>query len=189
MYVAVTRAKKLLWLTRSKSRYLYGHRERTAPSPFIKEMANRIKNGEPAFRSYSKRSYYGGAGYGSGSPRSYYGARPTYGGDGYEGDFWDGGTSRGRGVYSSDDYASDSTHAYSQPSKPQRSFSAASAFSGQSKPKGTAKNYFVGCKVRHPKFGAGTVIAVKNGGSVVNVAFENQGIKELSAAIAPLEIL
>ncbi len=41
----------------------------------------------------------------------------------------------------------------------------------------------------HPKFGAGTVIAVKNGGSIVDIAFENQGIKELSAAIAPLEIL
>ncbi len=41
-------------------------------------------------------------------------------------------------------------------------------------------------KVKHPKFGTGTVIAVKNGGQVLNIAFEGQGIKELSAAIAPL---
>ena len=51
------------------------------------------------------------------------------------------------------------------------------------------KNYAVGTKVRHPKFGLGTVISVKNGGSVINVAFDGQGIKELSAALAPLEII
>ena len=202
MYVAVTRAKKLLWLTRSKSRYLYGHRERTAPSPFIKEMSGKIKNNELEVSSYSRRSYYGGSGYGGGYGSGYaresgYGSRSTYGGDGYEGDFWDGERQRGRGVYSSDDgYAPDpapsySQPAYSQPAKPQKTFSAASGFGGSPKPAvgGGAKNYFVGCKVRHPKFGTGTVIALKNGGAVVNVAFENQGIKELSASIAPLEIL
>lgn len=210
MYVAVTRAKKQLWLTRSKSRYLYGHRERTAPSPFIKEMADKIKNDELEVSSYTRRPYgsgyggsgYGNAGYGGGGSRfGGYGSRSTYGGDGYEGDFWDGGESRrGRGVYSSDDgYAPDpmpsySTPVYSQPAKPQKTFSAASAYtsssnSGAAKQKTAAKNYYVGCKVRHPKFGTGTVIALKNGGSVVNVAFENQGIKELSASIAPLEII
>lgn len=199
MYVAVTRAKKLLWLTRSKSRYLYGHRERTAPSPFIREMADKIKNNELEISSYSRRSYGGyGGGYGSGYGGSYgsrtsYGSRSTYGGDGYEGDFWDGGErQRGRGVYSSDDgYAPDPIPSYSQPSTPKKTFSAASAFaSSPAKPaKSGTKNYYVGCKVRHPKFGTGTVIALKNGGSVVNVAFENQGIKELSASIAPLEIL
>ncbi|MDE6849704.1 MAG: UvrD-helicase domain-containing protein, partial [Clostridia bacterium] len=53
MYVAVTRAKKQLWLTRSKSRYLYGHREMTAPSPFIKEMSGKIKSNESE-SSYSR---------------------------------------------------------------------------------------------------------------------------------------
>ena len=197
MYVAVTRAKKQLWLTRSKSRYLYGHREMTAPSPFIKEMSGKIKSNESE-SSYSRRSAYGGygSGYGNYGQRSSYGSRSTYGGDGYEGDFWDSSRSRGRGLYSSDDgYAPDPVPSYTQSSysassTPQKTFSAASGFaSTQSKLKSGAKNYYVGCKVRHPKFGTGTVIALKNGGSVVNVAFENQGIKELSAAIAPLEIL
>lgn len=44
-------------------------------------------------------------------------------------------------------------------------------------------------KVRHARFGVGTVIAVKNGGAVINVAFDGQGIKELSASLAPLEII
>lgn len=202
MYVAVTRAKKQLWLTRSKSRYLYGHREMTMPSPFIKEMSGKIKSNESEL-SYSRRSSYGGygGGYGNGyggyGSRSSYGSRSTYGGDGYEGDFWDGTSkSRGRGLYSADDgYTPDPMPSYAQPSysapsAPQKTFSAASGFaSSQPKPKVGAKNYYVGCKVRHPKFGTGTVIALKNGGSVLNVAFENQGIKELSASIAPLEII
>ena len=44
-------------------------------------------------------------------------------------------------------------------------------------------------RVKHAKFGVGMVIAVKNGGATINVAFEGQGIKELSAALAPLTIL
>lgn len=49
--------------------------------------------------------------------------------------------------------------------------------------------YAVGTRVRHTKFGVGMVVAVRNGGATINVAFEKQGIKELSAAIAPLEII
>ncbi|MDE7087333.1 MAG: hypothetical protein K2O67_03975 [Clostridia bacterium] len=59
------------------------------------------------------------------------------------------------------------------------------AFGGASKKSG-AGGYTVGMKVRHPKFGVGTVIAIKNGGQPLNIAFDGQGIKELSAAIAPL---
>ncbi|MCM1438116.1 MAG: UvrD-helicase domain-containing protein [Roseburia sp.] len=193
MYVAVTRAKKQLWLTRSKSRYLYGHREMTAPSPFIKEMSGKIKSNEPE-SSYSRRSVGGFGGYGANrggyDSRSTYGTRSTYGGDGYEGDFWESPHARGRGVYSSDEgYSPDPFPAYSAPPSPKKTFSAASAFQSRQTPQGTAKNYSVGCKVSHPKFGVGTVIAIKNGGSVVNVAFEKQGIKELSASIAPLTIL
>lgn len=39
MYVAVTRARERLYLTRSKSRYLYGKREPTARSRFLKELS------------------------------------------------------------------------------------------------------------------------------------------------------
>ncbi len=198
MYVAITRAKKLLWLTRSRSRYLYGHREATVPSPFTRDILGIVKqSGGEA--TYGRRNSYGGYGgnnysngYG-GSPQSRYGgARSDYGNDGYEGDYWEGTSSRGKSVYTSDSGYSADTPAYTktQPaatrSKP---FSAASSFGGAATKKQGAKNYTVGCKVLHPKFGAGTVIAVKNGGSIVDIAFENQGIKELSAAIAPLEIL
>ena len=39
MYVAITRAEKNLYLTRSKSRYLYGRRDITQPSKFINELS------------------------------------------------------------------------------------------------------------------------------------------------------
>ena len=44
-------------------------------------------------------------------------------------------------------------------------------------------------KVSHKKFGIGTVIAVKNDGKFIDVAFANLGIKSLAAEIAPLEIV
>ena len=191
MYVAITRARKLLWLTRSKSRYLYGHREATIPSPFVRELKGNFKAQED--ESYARRPSYGGysGGYGSRSTYNNYGSRrSSYGGDGYEGDYWEGTTSRGRGLYSADDgYTPDTPPSYSQSKK---SFSPASSFGG-SKPaaasKQGGKKYYVGCKVKHPKFGFGTVIALKNNDTVVDIAFENQGIKELSASIAPLEII
>ena len=53
----------------------------------------------------------------------------------------------------------------------------------------TAGKYTVGMRVRHPKFGVGMVVAVKNSGQIVNVAFDGQGVKELAAAFAPLTVL
>jgi len=186
MYVAITRARKRLWITRSKSRYLYGRREPTRPSRFILELKDELGISEGTLRG-------GVTAYGSGSRSSGNSYGSIRRSNGYEGDFWDSAPSRGRGVYASDD-------GYSPDIAPERntgrsSFSAASGFGNARKftqpaaKKTEDKNYRVGVKVRHPKFGIGTIIAVKNGGSVLNVAFENQGIKELSASLAPLQIL
>lgn len=217
-YVAITRAKKRLWVTRSRSRYLYGNREQTRPSRFIKEMGDAITyvGEEPSYRQrgagYGGRQSYGGydggyrGGFKGGYGNSYRsGGYTGYGQDGYEGDFWQEGRQSGGGyaadnrsprrAHASDDgYYPDEQH-YTQTapkpaSRPQKQFSAASTFgSGIKKPAASGNKYYVGCKVRHPKFGIGTVVSTKNGGSVIDIAFENQGVKELSAAIAPLEIL
>lgn len=190
MYVAVTRAKKKLYLTRSKSRYLYGNREQTTPSRFLKDIKGQV---------FCKDEYSSPrSGYGS---QRGYGARSTYR-DGYEGDFWDdssygssrkssyGGSSYGKSSYGSSAGGSYGGYRKSEGAGAAKPFSAASTFGGvgRSSRKSGGK-YTVGCKVRHPKFGVGVVIALKNDGAVVDVAFENQGIKELSASIAPLEII
>lgn len=57
-----------------------------------------------------------------------------------------------------------------------------------------AKNYtdyVLGAKVRHPKFGEGTIITVAGTGEskTVQVAFAGAGIKNLSLAAAPLELI
>ena len=199
MYVAITRARKKLYLTRSKSRYLYGHRDRTLASRFIGEMASQLGIDERTAGGYAPSGGYGYGGYGS--AYSSYGAfggtyaqgnagyGRSYGRSAYQGERE---SSRGRGVYSSDEgYESDLPPAPRTRTE-RSSFSAASTFGKASvRPSsaGGGKNYAVGTKVRHPKFGLGTVISVKNGGSVINVAFDGQGIKELSAALAPLEII
>ena len=64
-----------------------------------------------------------------------------------------------------------------------------------SKPKQNANykcgQYKSGTKVRHAKFGEGTVIMVKGEGEnvIVDVAFKGVGIKSLSAKFAPMEII
>jgi len=158
MYVAITRAGKRLYLTRSKSRYLYGHRDITTPSRFIAELAPEL-----GIQPMRTPVYYKG-GYGN-----------------YSKPYSQPSNSLGRALYSSSDgYESDFPKMQSS-FKP--SFSSSSVRGG-----GGAKNYSVGQRVRHPKFGIGMIIAIKNG-NVLNVAFDGQGIKELSASIAPLEII
>lgn len=166
MYVAITRAKEKLYLTRSRSRYLYGRRELTRPSKFINELAAEL--GVSAERT---PYYYAGGG------RKFAGAYRENG-------FADEERSFGKALYSSFDGAQSDVSV-------QSSFKAFYGGAGAQKPvqKGSGGAYSVGMRVRHKKFGVGMVIAVKNGGSTINVAFEGQGIKELSASIAPLEII
>ena len=143
MYVAITRAEKELYLTRSKSRYLYGHRDITAPSKFINELASELGiKISSAYRERPRleRFYDDDSGYQSDLPPKTVTFKPTFG----------------------------------SPIKPQQNGN---------------KAYAVGQRVMHKKFGVGMIIAIKNGGTVLNVAFDGQGIKELSAYLAPLEIL
>ena len=141
MYVAITRAEKELYLTRSKSRYLYGHRDITAPSKFVKELAAElgVKVSTPSYERPRLERFYDDSGYESDIPTQTVSFKPAF-----------------------------------PAFKPQQNGN---------------KTYAVGQRVMHKKFGIGMIIAIKNGGTVLNVAFDGQGIKELSAYLAPLEIL
>ena len=152
MYVAVTRARERLYLTRASSRYLYGRREFMTQSRFLKE-ANEVLNPKPKLedriKTYSEKAY------------------PNY-----DIPFEEENTS-GSG-YSS---------------------SYAKKFLSNNKPKQNsgvdASKYKRGIKVKHVKFGEGTVIDVKGAGDnlIVDVAFKGVGIKSLSAKFAPMEIV
>ena len=66
---------------------------------------------------------------------------------------------------------------------------------GGSKPKPTAtkdiSGFAVGVSVTHPKFGQGTIVNVRGSGAttILDIAFAGFGIKQLSASLAPLEII
>ena len=163
MYVAITRAKKDLFISRSKSRYLYGNRQITMESRFIKEIIPLLK----------EKSVSGYNGY-----NSQY-SRPDRNSYGYKRD-------------------SGSDYGYYSDETPTRSFGSTKSFStGYKSSFGLQKKvesnsggkYHSGMKVNHKKFGNGTIIAVKDGGKVIDVAFLGVGIKSLASEYAPIEII
>jgi DNA helicase-2/ATP-dependent DNA helicase PcrA len=232
MYVAVTRAKQRLYLTRSKSRYLYGRREPTLRSRFLKELSSVVElpQAKPAQRGYysdEDPDFYGNATYGAGrfsGGKSYggYGSSyggssygnsrgSTYGGSSYGGGYGStyGGKTYGSSTYTSEKptssptrtttygsgtYGSASYGAKPAAAKPAgASGAAAYAFGGGAKPTGTkdVSVFKEGVRVSHPKFGQGTIIGVRGtaANTIVNVAFDGLGVKQLSAALAPLTIV
>lgn len=166
MYVAVTRARDRLYLTRANSRYMYGSREYMTQSRFLKE-AQRILNPSATATLQRERSY--------GEERSYSPYRGGYKYDGF-----------GRSGNEEDYPSGKSSSGYSS--------SYAKTFLSSAKPKpAESRNltYKCGMKVKHAKFGEGTVITVKGEGEnvILDVAFKGTGIKQLSAKYAPLEII
>ncbi len=148
MYVAITRAKERLYLTRAMSRYLYGKRDNMVPSRFLKEgqpvlAPNKV---EEVKKSYENKNFT---------------------------------------LFDEDDYQSQSGY----------SSGYAKTFLKKNSPQqvsvNKSTNYKIGTKVRHPKFGSGMIIKVKGEGDtmIIDVAFENLGIKSLSAKFAPLEVV
>ncbi len=180
MYVAITRAKRRIYLTRSKSRYLYGHREPTVRSRFVTELKEVLPL--PEERPYSRYSgdFGGNAGYG-GYGRSYGGQ--SYGsGRGY-------GSAPRRVGSVSEQSAPSSFPTFGAGRAPARSPYLAPAQAQP--PKKDTSGFAVGVRVRHARFGDGEITAVRgaNENLIITVHFEKAGNKDLAAALAPLEIL
>lgn len=156
MYVAVTRAKERLYLTRATERFMYGKRERTSPSLFFKE-AKMVIDPEAVRREEERRNKYF--------------QRRTYG-DGGGGDIFSSNENTGG-------YSSNYAKRFLKDTKPKAVSNA------------SASKYRTGLKVKHPRFGEGTVIMVRGEGDniIVDVAFPGVGIKSLAAKFAPMEIL
>ena len=81
MYVAVTRARKKLYITYSKSRFLYGNRERMVPSRFLKEMQPVLDL--PQFREQAKKPDFAKAYYDKSDDLGYSGKNGTGFSSGY----------------------------------------------------------------------------------------------------------
>ncbi len=162
MYVAVTRAMERLYLTRAMSRYLYGSREFMRESRFLKE-GNAVLNRAPQQQKTANQDKLGYGSYGK--------SRSDWGRTDVEDREISGGTSGYSSAY------------------------ARSMLSSSKRPAAVQKvdyaGYKSGVKVRHTKFGEGTVIVVKGTGDniIADVAFKGVGIKSLSIKYAPMEII
>ncbi len=197
MYVALTRAKERLYLTRSKSRYLYGKREPTMRSRFLKELSKVVElpkeERKPSYgySDWDDPESYGNSAYGGGryASNDFGGRRTSYGSyGGRRNDDWgDSPVTRtrwgGGSTSSSGSYASKSSGGFTY-----------GGASKASKPAPTAKDlsvFSIGKRVRHPKFGDGMIVGMRGTGSnmILDIAFEGLGIKQLSASLAPLTVL
>lgn len=175
MYVAITRAKEKLWLTRSKSRYLYGRREPTSRSRFVEELKNELKL-SPQTGSFS--------GYNSGYNGGY---RSGYGG---------GYAKRSAGYFENrereyDERVTDSFPAFGGSSKPPVRFGNVGGVKPAPAARGDVSRFHEGVRVKHARFGEGVVVAMRGSGGnlIVTVCFDTAGNKDLAAALAPLEII
>ena len=211
MYVAITRAKERLYLTRSKSRYLYGKREPTARSRFLKELSSELelpRESRPMHRGYSDwddPESYGNSAYGGGryaSNDDYGGRRNSFGGGyGSYGDSSRQNSTATRSAWTGNSYG----NSYGGTSYGSSSYGGQTAqkknggfvYGGVGKavkPTSGGKDlsaFRSGVSVKHPKFGTGMIVAVRGVGSnmILDIAFEGFGIKQLSASLAPLTVL
>ena len=204
MYVAITRAKERIYFTRSKSRYLYGRREPTMRSRFLKEMASEVelpKEVRPMQRGYSDwddpesygNSAYGGGRYGTND--DYGGRRTSFGGGYGSRGYGASGSSSGIKRTPWNGGSSNSGTTYGAKPTPTKQ-TAARVFGGVGKPAPAAPTkdlsmFQIGVKVRHAKFGDGTIVGMRGVGSnmILDIAFEGLGIKQVSASLAPLTVV
>ena len=117
MYVAITRARERLFLTRAQSRFLYGSRRATEPSIFLEELSEKlgvVKNkggryGEERF-SYDRQNRHGdGSSYGGGYGGGYGGYSDR---NGYSNNYLRGNGGN-YGNYGSKSYSEKSDYGYS----------------------------------------------------------------------------
>ena len=172
-YVAVTRAREELYITRAKSRMLYGQTNRNPPSRFIGDIPTRLT--EEIDRSHSYGDFggdFGGGRYGG----SRYGGQTSFGGYG-------GG------------------YAYTAPKQEvtpvRHSYSAAPRAAGTQvtvgkAPKAVATGacrFAVGDVVSHASFGTGKILNMTPmaGDTLLVIDFDKAGQKKLMANYAKLE--
>ena len=214
-YVAITRAKKELYLSSSRSRLIFGQTRRNPPSTFLSEidpdLLDEAQSPELAcsgggfgagYGSYSTNVPGGRSGY-SGASRGYlnseYNARPRGGfGGGYSSGFASGGHespnySGGRHNVQSTGFGT----GYGRSNNPHH---ATPAGAGTSTLAGTPSaapkkketvSYAPGDLVEHRVFGKGKVIKATPiaGDCIVEIQFDRVGVKKTMANYAPLKKL
>ncbi len=180
-YVALTRAKKRLYLTSARQRMLYGHTSTNMPSRFLKEIPEKLIDKQESEKLSFGYDGFGGYGssYGGGYGGAYGGGYGNRGKGSYGGGY---GSSYG-GSYGGDSYNADSYGG---------SYGSKASYGGSSmakpKPKATKAlpDFKKGEMVVHDSFGQGMILSVlpMGGDAMLEVAFDKVGTKRLMASTA-----
>ena len=194
MYVAITRAKKQVYITNTKSRFLYHERSYALASRFISEMDLAPKKPDPV-ASWRQESGYSMSNH-AGNSYSNYGG---YGGNSYssQGSYSQGYANHSGGYTKYNKSAqtynySDETNNYASKTSEKVSNNLQDLMVKKlNNQKSKFDSYTVGTQVLHPKFGVGTIISANLIGNSpdVTVNFGKFGNKTLSLSMAPLQIL
>ena len=216
-YVAITRAKKELYLSSSRSRLIFGQTRRNPPSCFLDEIGpehlDETQSEELAwasggfgagYGSYSHNVPGGRSGY-SGASRGYlnseYNARPRGGfGAGYASGFasgghesprYDGGRHMAQSGGFGAGYGSRTSHHSGAPATPAGAGTSTLAGMQNAAPKKQGAQYAPGDVVEHRVFGRGTVLKATPvaGDCIVEIQFDRVGVKKTMANYAPLKKL
>ena len=213
-YVAITRAKKELYLSSSRTRMIFGQTRRNPPSSFLGEIDPNLLDESQSpelagygggfgagYGSYSTNVPGGRSGY-SGASRGYlnseYNARPRGGfGGGYSSGFASGGHESpnsygGRHTVQSTGFGSGygrSRGAGSAVPAGAGTSTLAGAPSAAAPKKKEAVSYAPGDVVEHRVFGRGTVLKATPiaGDCIVEIQFDRVGVKKTMANYAPLK--
>ena len=213
-YVAITRAKKELYLSTSRTRMIFGQTRRNPPSAFLSEidpgLLDETQSPEltgygggfgAGYGSYSTNVPGGRSGY-SGASRGYlnseYNARPRGGfGGGYSSGFASGGHESpnsygGRHQVQSTGFGSGygrSRSAGNTAPAGAGTSTLAGAPSAAPQKKAAAASYAAGDIVEHRVFGCGKVLKATPiaGDCIVEIQFDRVGVKKTMANYAPLK--
>ena len=213
-YVAITRAKKELYLSTSRTRMIFGQTRRNPPSAFLSEidpgLLDETQSPEltgygggfgAGYGSYSTNVPGGRSGY-SGASRGYlnseYNARPRGGfGGGYSSGFASGGHESpnfygGRHQVQSTGFGSGygrSRSAGNTAPAGAGTSTLAGAPSAVPQKKAAAASYAAGDIVEHRVFGRGKVLKATPiaGDCIVEIQFDRVGVKKTMANYAPLK--
>ena len=213
-YVAITRAKKELYLSTSRTRMIFGQTRRNPPSAFLSEidpgLLDETQSPEltgygggfgAGYGSYSTNVPVGRSGY-SGASRGYlnseYNAKPRGGfGGGYSSGFASGGHESpnsygGRHQVQSTGFGSGygrSRSAGNTAPAGAGTSTLAGAPSAAPQKKAAAASYAAGDIVEHRVFGRGKVLKATPiaGDCIVEIQFDRVGVKKTMANYAPLK--
>lgn len=189
-YVGITRAEKKLFLTCARSRLLYGRTNSNAPSRFLEEIPDSLKEavstgGGGRLGSYGGYSSRLGGGASSSGGYGGAGGFGSRGGSSFGGVTAGGAGGGGFGARPGIGGASASAGAGRPSAPPARSAAPAAA----ARAPGETLSVVAGDKVQHGKWGVGTVVSVKGTGNdmELQIAFPAPvGVKRLLAAFAPV---